>query len=290
MGAGIGPAHDGAGVLPHPGPQLPVRLGLRDGRPQPGAQVVGDHHVEQRVEGVLARVADDVAHRPALVGGVGGTERLVDDQVLPPGQGADDAGLLRLRRGVEPGAARRGPTASGCARGRAGRTSRRQPGRASRMAPWANDSRSFMVWGSVSATTVAPRAAAAVDAASWCSSPPGFMRRHPEHVPVGRTVGEQRQRGHELDLVLAEPVEAPGHDELEGGARVAATAPRTAPRAPGAGARTRRHGHAVAVVVGGGLRGGEARAPPRSSDAVQGRGHGGAPPRRWPRRRRRRRP
>ena len=43
---------------------------------------------------------------------------------------------------------------------RAGRTARAIPGRPSMMAPCSNDSRIFMVWGRVSATTVAPRSAA----------------------------------------------------------------------------------------------------------------------------------
>ena len=55
----------------------------------------------------------------------------------------------------------------------------RQPGRPSRMAPCSKLSRSCMVWGSVSATTVAPRSAAAVPAASWLQAPSGFMAETP---------------------------------------------------------------------------------------------------------------
>ena len=55
----------------------------------------------------------------------------------------------------------------------------RHPGSPSRMAPCSKLSRSCMVWGSVSATTVAPRAAAAVPAASWLQTPSGFMADTP---------------------------------------------------------------------------------------------------------------
>ncbi len=55
----------------------------------------------------------------------------------------------------------------------------RHPGSPSRMAPCSKLSRSCMVWGSVSATTVAPRAAAAVPAASWFQAASGFMADTP---------------------------------------------------------------------------------------------------------------
>ena len=47
------------------------------------------------------------------------------------------------------------------------------------MAPCSKLRRSCMVWGSVSATTVAPRAAAALPAASWLQAPSGFMAETP---------------------------------------------------------------------------------------------------------------
>ena len=47
------------------------------------------------------------------------------------------------------------------------------------MAPCSKLRRSCMVWGSVRATTVAPRAAAAVPAASWLHTPSGFMADTP---------------------------------------------------------------------------------------------------------------
>ena len=47
------------------------------------------------------------------------------------------------------------------------------------MAPCSKLKRSCMVWGSVSASTVAPRAAAALPAASWPQAPSGFMAETP---------------------------------------------------------------------------------------------------------------
>ena len=55
----------------------------------------------------------------------------------------------------------------------------RQPGSPSRMAPCSKLRRTCMVWGSVSATTVAPRSAAADPAASWLQTPSGFMAETP---------------------------------------------------------------------------------------------------------------
>ena len=46
-------------------------------------------------------------------------------------------------------------------------------------------------------------------------------RRDAEHVPVERTVGGDRHLGQEVDVVVAEPVEATGDDQLELRARVA---------------------------------------------------------------------
>ena len=61
------------------------------------------------------------------------------------------------------------------------------------MAPCSKHSRNFMVWGSVRATTVAPRAAAAVEAASWCRSPSGFMAETPSTFQLIGRSGQQRQ-------------------------------------------------------------------------------------------------
>ena len=47
------------------------------------------------------------------------------------------------------------------------------------MAPCSKLSRSCMVWGSVSASTVAPRTDAALPAASWPQAPSGFMAETP---------------------------------------------------------------------------------------------------------------
>ena len=68
--------------------------------------------------------------------------------------------------------------------------------------------RIFMVCGRVRATTVAPRSAAAVEAASWWSEAAGVHGGDPEHVPVDRSVGQQREGGHQIDLLVAEAVQA----------------------------------------------------------------------------------
>ncbi len=47
------------------------------------------------------------------------------------------------------------------------------------MAPGSKQSRSFMVWGNVSATRVAPRSAAVVEAWSWWASPSGLRAETP---------------------------------------------------------------------------------------------------------------
>ena len=62
-----------------------------------------------------------------------------------------------------------------------------------------------------------------VEAPSWCSRPSGVHGRDAEDVPVDGAVGQQRQRRHEIDLLVTEPVEAAGHDELERGAGCADT-------------------------------------------------------------------
>ena len=129
----------------------------------------------------------------------------------------------------------------------------RHPGRLSRMAPGSKQSRIFMVWGNVSATTVAPRSAARRRRRELVLETVGIERGDAEHVPVGGAVGQQRQRRHEVDLVLAEPVETSRHDELERRARMRGQdAAQRLELRPRRGAR--RHRHAVPVVVGGRLR------------------------------------
>ena len=98
----------------------------------------------------------------------------------------------------------------------------RHPGRPSRMAPCSKLSRSCMVWGSVSASTVAPRAAAAAAGGQLAPGALGVHGRDAEHVPVDRAVRQQRHGREEVDLLLGEAVEAAGHDELDGGALVLA--------------------------------------------------------------------
>ena len=98
----------------------------------------------------------------------------------------------------------------------------RQPGSPSRMAPCSKLRRICMVCGRVSATTVAPRSAAADARRQLAPGAVGVHGRHAEHVPVDRAVGQQRHGRHEVDLLVGEPVEAAGHDELERGALVVA--------------------------------------------------------------------
>ncbi len=120
------------------------------------------------------------------------------------------------------------------------------------MAPGSKQSRSFMVWGKVSATTVAPRCRCGRRRLELVLEPVGIEGRHPEHVPVGGTVGQQRQGRHQLDLVLAEPIEAPWDDELEGRSGMFRhDGTQRLELGPRRGAR--RHRLPVAVIVGGGL-------------------------------------
>ncbi len=63
--------------------------------------------------------------------------------------------------------------------------------------------------------TVAPRSAAARPRSQLAPRAVGVHGRHPEDVPVDRAVGQQGHGGHEVDLVLGEPVEAAGDDELD---------------------------------------------------------------------------
>ena len=147
--------------------------------------------------------------RPSSVGVLGG-ERLLEDQAVPHGQVPQDPGLVGLRPGVEPPPGARGPTAPPCARSDGSANTSRQPGRPSRMAPCSKLSRSCMVWGSVSATTVAPRSAAARAGGQLAPGAVGVHGRDAEHVPVDGPVGQQRHRRQEVDLVLGEAVEAAG--------------------------------------------------------------------------------
>ena len=166
-------------------------------------------------KGSLPVALRDVAHRTSFVGGVLGGEGLVDDQVLPPGQRADDAGFLGLRPRVQPG-------------------------------PLGRVGENLHALGNGQGEHLTPPRQAVEDGAGLEAEPqlhgvgqgerhhggaaPGGRRRRvqlmleaarveggdPEDVPVGGTIGQERQRRHEVDLVLAEPVETPGHDELEG--------------------------------------------------------------------------
>ena len=116
----------------------------------------------------------------------------------------------------------------------------------------------------------------------------GVHGRDAEHVPVDRPVRQQRHRGEEVDLLLGEAVEAPGHDQLDRGAVVVAHGGGEALHLLPAGG-PRGDGLPVAVVVRVHLRG---REPERAlrQGGVQRRLHGIEVRRARGRRRRRARP
>jgi hypothetical protein len=94
VGAGVRPADHHTGIPPHVGPQPPAVVGLPPfGRPETGAEAVGHHDVEQRVERRLPPLGRHVAHRAPFVGGRLGGERLVEPEDLPVGQRAEQTGV-----------------------------------------------------------------------------------------------------------------------------------------------------------------------------------------------------
>ena len=125
------------------------------------------------------------------------------------------------------------------------------------MAPCSKLSRSCMVWGSVSATTVAPRSAAAVPAASWPQAPSGFMAETPSTFQLtGRSASSDMVARKSMSS-SREAVEAAGHDQLDRRALVLAHGGGQALHLL-PGRRPRGDGLAVAVVVRVDLRGREA--------------------------------
>ena len=180
VGPGVGPADDGPRVEPRlqPGAPSPRRTrrwagaGRCAGGPPPRRR--GGRRTARRRD---ARATSPTAD-PSSVGVLRG-ERLLQDETVPHGEVPEDARPRRTARRRRAGAACRGPT-SAAMRSSIGRAkTSRQPGRPSRMAPCSKLSRNCMVWGRVSATTVAPRSAAAEPAASWLHAPSGFMAETP---------------------------------------------------------------------------------------------------------------
>ena len=95
MGAGVRAADDGARVGPHLGARPPVgRVVTGQRRAPPGAQLVGDHDVQQRVERLATSGGGDLADAAARRVGVLGRERLGDEQPVPLGEAAQHARLL----------------------------------------------------------------------------------------------------------------------------------------------------------------------------------------------------
>ena len=176
----------------------------RRGR-EPGAQLVGDHDVEQGVERLPTAGGGDLARhvRPVASAFCGG-EGLDDDQPLPvaPGRAAcrpPPSGRRRRAGGVPPDRRAR-PNRSGTGRCIVSR----QPGSPSSTKPVRNDSRIFMACGRVSATTRPPRSAATVGGAQLPLVPGRIGRRDAEQVPVERPVGGHRHVGEQGDLVVGE--------------------------------------------------------------------------------------
>ena len=104
VGAGVGAADHRPRVVPHLAAQVPRRavVVLRD-RPQHGAQLVGDHDVEQRAEVRLAALGGDVARRrgraaprsPARTRRRGGSRRSRrGDGTRPPRATATSSSIL----------------------------------------------------------------------------------------------------------------------------------------------------------------------------------------------------
>ena len=161
----------------------------------------------------------------------------------------------------------------------------RQPGSPSRMAPCSKLRRSCMVWGSVRATTVAPRSDAAVPAASWLTTPSGFMAETPSTFQLTGRSASSDIVARKSTSSSVKPLRQPGtisSTVVPSWARTAVA--RRSISAAGRGAR--RHGLAVAVVVRVHLRGREAQCALRQG-GVQRLLHGVDVPgaRRRPRRR-----
>ena len=104
----------------------------------------------------------------------------------------------RPRRTARPASSRRRVSGSDNAamRSSIGRANTsRQPGSPSRMAPCSKLRRICMVWGSVRATTVAPRCGRRRPRGQLAPGAVGVHGRDAEHVPVDRPVRQQRHRG-----------------------------------------------------------------------------------------------
>ena len=133
----------------------------------------------------------------------------------------------------------------------------RHPGSPSRMAPCEKLSRICMVCGSVSATTVAPRSAAAVPAASWLQAPSGFMDDTPSTFQfTGRSASR--------DMVAMKSISSSVNPLRQPATMSSTVVPSCDAHGGGealhlgAAGGPRRHGLAVPVVVRVHLRGREA--------------------------------
>ena len=105
VGAGVGAADHGPRVAPDRGAHRPRGLVAVVGvGPQHGAQVVGQHDVEQGVEGRGAALGGDVGHAAEGAAVVGRRVGVADDVGAPVGQAAEHPGLLAAGALVQHGA------------------------------------------------------------------------------------------------------------------------------------------------------------------------------------------
>ena len=269
------------------GAQHPVLLGLADGRPQPGAQAVGHDDVEQRVERLHAALVRHLAHASPST---------------PAFSGANVSSMISRSHTAR---CRRIPASSDCApasrRRRVVGIRQRRHALGRREGEDLAPARQAVEDGAVLEAQAhlhgvgqrqrhhgRPAGGGGRPGGQLAPGAVGVHGRDAEDVPVDRSVRQQRHGGQEVDVLLAEAVQAAGDDELDRGALVLAHGGGQALHLlPGRGARG--HGLAVAVVVRVHLRGGEAERA-LLERGVQGRLHGVDVPARRPRPRRRARP
>ena len=176
------------------------------GGPQPGAQLVGHHDVEQHVEGRRRRPARRRSRRRAtlVARAFAGGERLghLEDRSSWPAPAA-----ARPPGELAPSSSRRrtsGSRSAGIRSGTGSDMTSRHPGSASRTKPVWNDSRIRIGCGSVRATTRPPRSAAWSEAASWCREPSGFRALTPSTFQLTGRSAARDSAASRSTLVVAE--------------------------------------------------------------------------------------
>ena len=194
-------------------------------RGEPGAQLVGDHDVQQRVERLATPGGGDLADGAAGRVGVLGGECLGDDQPVPLRQAAQHARLLRGRTLGEP-ATHLGVGERGQPLGH--RQMHRVPPARQPVEHEAGQERQPDLHGLRQGERHHPAAALGGDfaGAQLPLVPIGVRRRDAQQVPVQRSVGGNRHVGEQRDVVVGEARQAAGDDRLERGARMVAEAGR----------------------------------------------------------------